>query len=31
LNQSDKPKIDLMMKNNNKQYVGGKYAKIHAI
>jgi intraflagellar transport protein 46 len=31
LNQSDKAKIDLLMKNNNKQYAGGKYAKIHCI
>jgi intraflagellar transport protein 46 len=31
LNQSDKAKIDLQLINNNKQYRGGKYTKIHAI
>ena len=31
LNQSDKAKIDLQLINNNKQYRGGKYNKVHSI
>lgn len=31
LNQSDKAKIELMMMNNRKQYIGGKYSKVHSI